>query len=65
MSLWYIISNNKKIINISKKGFTTELIIRNYKYRINESNSDLYIIALGTNDVRYRNEKICAMTKER
>ena len=56
---------NKKIINISKGGYTTELIIRNYKYRINESNSDLYIIALGTNDVRYRNEKICAMTKER
>jgi lysophospholipase L1-like esterase len=56
---------NKKIINISKGSYTTELIIRNYKNLINESNSDLYIIALGTNDVRYRNEKICAMTKER
>jgi fucose 4-O-acetylase-like acetyltransferase/poly-gamma-glutamate capsule biosynthesis protein CapA/YwtB (metallophosphatase superfamily)/lysophospholipase L1-like esterase len=56
---------NKKIINISKGSYTTELIIRNYKNLINESNSDLYIIALGTNDVRYRNEKIFAMTKER
>ena len=56
---------NKKIINISKRGYTTELIIRNYKYRINESNSDLYIIALGTYDIKYRNEEICAMTKER
>ena len=26
--------------------------------------ASLYVIALGTNDVRYRDEKICAMTRE-
>ena len=26
--------------------------------------AELYVIALGTNDVRYRDESICAMTKE-
>jgi lysophospholipase L1-like esterase len=40
------------------------LIIKNYKYHILKSKSDLYIIAIGTNDVRYRDPEICAMTKE-
>lgn len=55
---------NKKIINISKGSYTTLLIINNYKYHIKKTKSDLYIIALGTNDVRYRDPKRCAMTKE-
>ena len=72
--------NNKKIINISKGSYRTSLsflnieiqnflengrlIIKNYKYHILKSKSDLYIIAIGTNDVRYRDSEICAMTKE-
>lgn len=55
---------NKKVINISKASYTTQLIIQNYKYHIIKSKSDLYIIALGANDVRYRDPRICAMTKE-
>ena len=31
---------------------------------ISKITADLFIVAIGTNDVRYRNEKICAMTKE-
>jgi lysophospholipase L1-like esterase len=27
--------------------------------------ADLYVVALGTNDVRYRDEEICAMTSEK
>ena len=54
--------NNKKIINISKGGFTTKLILKNFSNDIINSKSDLYIIALGTNDVRYRNKGICSMT---
>ena len=53
---------NKKIINISKGSYTTFLIIKDFKYHIIKSKSNLYIIALGTNDVRYRNRNICAMT---
>ena len=56
--------DNKKIINISKGSYTTSLIIKDFKYHIMKSKSDLYIIALGTNDVRYRDENICAMTKK-
>ena len=53
--------NNKKIINISKGSYTTKLIIKQYKNDIIKSNSDLYIIAIGTNDVRYRDSLICSM----
>ena len=56
--------DNKKIINISKGSYTTMLIIKDFKYHIMKSKSDLYIIALGTNDVRYRDANICAMKKE-
>ena len=52
---------NKKIINISKGGYTTKLILNHYKKDIINSNSELYIIALGTNDIRYRDSSICAM----
>lgn len=55
---------NKKIINISKGSYTTLLIIKNFKYNIIKSKSDLYIIAIGTNDIRYRDPNICSMTKE-
>lgn len=55
---------NKKIINISKGSYTTSLIIQDFKYQIIKSKSSLYIIAIGANDVRYRNPDICAMTTE-
>ncbi|MBQ9071786.1 MAG: CapA family protein [Bacilli bacterium] len=56
--------NNKTIVNISKGGYTTKLIYSDYKEQILNSDSDLYFIALGTNDVRYRNKETCSMTKE-
>ena len=52
---------NKKIINISKGSYTTKLIIRDFKDEIIKSNSDLYIIDIGINDIRYRKQSICAM----
>ena len=55
---------NKKIINISRGGYTTLLMVQDFKYSILKSKSDLYIVAIGSNDIRYRNPKICAMTKE-
>ena len=55
---------NKKIINISKGSYTTLLMIQKFKNQIIKSKSSLYIIAIGTNDVRYRNPNICSMTKE-
>ena len=52
---------NKKIINISKGSYTTKLVIHNFRDKLINSKSDLYIIAIGTNDIRYRDSSICAM----
>ena len=43
--------HNKQIINISKGAYTTKLIIKMFKDELVKSKSDLYIIALGTNDI--------------
>lgn len=52
---------NKKILNYSEGGCTVSYMIE----RVNEiPAAELYVIALGTNDVRYRDEDICAMTSE-
>lgn len=51
----------KDISNFSKGGCTVSYILENTdKIPV----SDLYVIAIGTNDIRYRNESTCAMTKE-
>jgi len=41
-------------------GATTKTLMRNLK-NIYDENVDLYIIAIGANDIRYRNKKTCAM----
>ncbi len=52
---------NKNVINISKGSLTSKQLIIEFKDEIIRSNSDLYIIAIGANDIRYRNPKICNM----
>lgn len=52
-----------KIFNVSQGGATTKILLG----RLNEmirSNADLFVVAIGTNDVRYRKANICAMTPE-
>ena len=56
--------DNKKIINISKGSYTTKLILKKFKSHILHSHSQLYIIAIGTNDIRYRKKNECAMNKD-
>jgi len=52
---------NTKTDNYSKGGCTVSYISE----RADEiPDAELYVIALGTNDVRYRDESICAMTAE-
>ena len=57
--------NNKKIKNISKGSYTTKLILKNFKDKLIDSKTDLYIIAIGINDIRYRKESICAMDSKK
>ena len=63
---WYLpltnVFKNKKVNNISKGSYTTSLVINDFADDILDSNSDLYVLAIGTNDVRYQNDEICAMT---
>ncbi|SDO04380.1 CapA family protein [Alkalicoccus daliensis] len=54
---------NLEVVQFSIDGGTTSLLEKNKK-EIVESKSDLYVVALGTNDVRYRDPKRCAMTPE-
>lgn len=51
--------NNKQIMNYSKGGCTVSYMT---EHADNIPKVQLYIIALGTNDVRYRDDKVCAMT---
>lgn len=50
---------NKTVMNVSKGGATIKTITSIYNESKEEA--DLYVIAIGTNDIRYRDENICAM----
>ena len=54
----------KQITNISKGGYPSKKLLAEFGEDILASGTDLYVVAIGTNDVRYRNEKTCAMTAE-
>ncbi len=51
----------KTVLNYSKGGCTVSYMIEKLSLI---PIADVYVIALGTNDVRYRDSKLCAMTKE-
>ncbi len=52
---------DKTVYNYSKGGCTVSYMNDNLA---GIPKADLYVIALGTNDVRYRNPEICAMTAD-
>lgn len=52
-----------EIHNVSFGGGTVQTLIE-HAGEITAKNSGLYVIAIGTNDVRYRDSKTCAMTPE-
>ena len=52
---------NADISAFAKGGATIRYIIDNSD---NIPNAELYVIAIGTNDVRYRDSEICAMTSD-
>lgn len=62
---WYepLISSypNKKFMRFAKGSQTSHWIVNNAQ-KISNMNADLYVIAIGCNDIRYRNHSICAMT---
>ena len=54
----------KRVVNVSKGGYTVKKLMDEFEADILASNTDLYVVAIGCNDVRYRNKKTCAMTSE-
>ena len=54
----------KKVVNVSKGGYTVKKLMNEFSQNILDSHTELYVVAIGCNDVRYRNKKTCAMTAE-
>ena len=54
----------KTVKNVSKGGYTVKKLMKQFSQDIIDSNTELYVVAIGCNDVRYRNEKTCAMTAD-
>lgn len=54
----------KEIINISRGSLTLKDLLEESETDILNTKSDLYIISIGANDIRYRIESMCFMTKE-
>ena len=52
-----------KIFNVSQGGATTKILLNRID-EISQTSADLFVVAVGTNDVRYRDEKFCSMTPE-
>lgn len=52
-----------KIFNISQGGATTKILLERLD-EMAQTGADLFVVAVGTNDIRYRDENICAMTPE-
>ena len=52
-----------KIFNVSKGGATSKLLLERVD-EIIQSRADLFVVAVGANDVRYRDAEICSMTPE-
>lgn len=49
---------DKEVVNISKGGYTSFDVLENFSETIKESNCDLSIINIGTNDIRYNSESV-------
>lgn len=52
-----------EIVNCGWGGATTKSLLNDHLQEIVGAEADLYVVAIGTNDVRYRNQE-CAMTAQ-
>ena len=61
--LEHIIAGN--ITNVSVGGCTSKMLLEETMLqKIVSADAELYVIAIGTNDIRYRNPRICAMNAD-
>ncbi len=50
-----------KVFNRGWDSCTTKRLLKDHIEEITSTEAELFVIAIGTNDIRYRDEKICAM----
>jgi fucose 4-O-acetylase-like acetyltransferase/poly-gamma-glutamate capsule biosynthesis protein CapA/YwtB (metallophosphatase superfamily)/lysophospholipase L1-like esterase len=64
---WYeplmAVFEGKTVYRAAWDSATTKTLLENSD-KISAKNADIYVIAIGTNDVRYRDKKTCAMDSE-
>ncbi|MBR5768183.1 MAG: CapA family protein [Clostridia bacterium] len=53
-----------KITNCGWGSATVKVLLDSHIDEIKKADADLFVVAIGTNDVRYRNKKTCAMDAE-
>ena len=53
-----------KVTNISEGSYTVRMLMDNMGDQIRGTKADTYVIAIGTNDIRYREEDFCAMDEQ-
>ena len=51
-----------KIFNRSAGGCTTKILLSDLLPDILAADAEVFVIAIGANDIRYRDERICSMT---
>jgi fucose 4-O-acetylase-like acetyltransferase/lysophospholipase L1-like esterase len=54
----------KEFHSLAAGGLTTKSLVLQYKEELRKERADLFIVAIGANDIRYRDESICAMSPE-
>lgn len=55
---------DKKVLRFAKGSATSRTILEQFGPQIGKANADVFCIAVGCNDIRYREESVCAMTAE-
>jgi lysophospholipase L1-like esterase len=53
-----------RIVNVSQGGMTTTALLAVYLREILNSEAELYVIAVGANDILFRDAEFCAVTAE-
>lgn len=53
-----------KIFNCARDSLTIKVLLEKYLNIVAAVQADLFVVAIGTNDIRYRKPEICAMTPE-
>lgn len=56
--------SDKEYHSVASGGMTIKGLLVRFEEALRQESADLFIVAIGANDIRYRDESICAMTSE-